>query len=160
MNTDGRGKAPSGVPPLAAEDVKFIAVHCSATGPSVNWGAADIDRSHRLRGFTKIGYHYVIKRDGAIEKGRALNERGAHIEGFNHCSVGVCLIGGVDGTKKMNPQANFTEDQLEALRHLVNYLLGCFPGAKVQGHRDFPGVKKACPSFDVKAFLNQGVVVP
>ena len=136
--------------PLTPDGVRFIAVHCSATSPKVKVNAAVIDRWHRERGFRKIGYHFVINRDGSVEKGRDQYEIGAHVEGWNAVSVGVCLVGGVD--EKNNPQDNFTNAQCTALERVVKRLLNVFPKAVVQGHRDFPNVRKACPSFDVKAW--------
>jgi N-acetylmuramoyl-L-alanine amidase len=138
---------------LNPEDVKFIAVHCSATAPTVDVGAAEIDRWHRMRGFLKIGYHFVIRRDGVAEEGRKLTERGAHVEDFNHCSIGVCLVGGVDASKRQLPQNNFTPEQFDTLAALLQDLKARFPSAVIQGHRDFPNVAKACPSFDVKRWL-------
>ena len=74
----------------------FIAVHCSATRPSMDVGVKEIDQWHRARGFSGgVGYHYVIRRDGTLEHGRAEAAVGAHVEGYNHNSVGVCLGGGV-----------------------------------------------------------------
>jgi N-acetylmuramoyl-L-alanine amidase len=137
---------------LLPEDVKFIAVHCSASPPSGNASAADIDRWHRLRGFIKIGYHFVIRRDGTVETGRPLNERGAHVEDWNHCSVGVCLVGGVDESKAQKPENNFTQAQFDSLATLLRGLRVQFPNAVIQGHRDFPNVAKACPSFDVRTW--------
>lgn len=141
------------VRPLAPGDVKFLAVHCAATKPDQDIGVADIDRWHRNQGYLKVGYHFVIRRDGKVEQGRKLSERGAHVEGFNHCSVGICLVGGVDANLK--PSNNFTEAQFAALKALLADLKASFPGAVVQGHRDFPDVKKACPSFDVKSWWTQ-----
>lgn len=135
---------------LLPEAVKYLVVHCSATPGNRNLGVADIDRMHRLRGFVKVGYHFVIKRDGVVEPGRGLNERGAHVEGHNHESIGVCLIGGVDA--KLKPQNNFTPLQFAALGGVIEAFLAEFPNAQVVGHRDLPGVKKDCPCFDVKTW--------
>ena len=143
-------------PSLKPDDVRHIVVHCSATKPSQNLGAADIDRMHRMRGFRKIGYHYVIRRDGSIETGRTLAEVGAHAEGHNTSSVSVCLIGGVND--RLKPEANYTELQLATLGTILGTLQDLFPGAKVVGHRDLPGVAKACPSFDVGHWLATGQV--
>jgi len=155
-NSLGRGAAPSGPLPLKPEDVAFIAIHCSASPPSQDIGVAEIDRMHRLRGFLSCGYHYVIRRDGTVEDGRALNQRGAHVEGFNHCSIGICLVGGVSQADVRKPEANFTADQMAALKSLLIDLWADFPSAHAQGHRDFPNVAKACPSFDVAAWLRTG----
>jgi N-acetylmuramoyl-L-alanine amidase len=128
--------------------VKYIVVHCSATPPKQDIGATEIDRMHRQRGWLKIGYHFVIRRNGEIENGRTLNEVGAHVEGYNEESVAVCLVGGVD--KTLAPVDNFTEEQMVTLASLVEALRDLYPEARVVGHRDFPGVKKACPCFDVQ----------
>lgn len=156
--SDLRGPAPSGAPALKPEHVKFIAVHCSATPFDRDIGASDIDRMHRNQGWLKIGYHFVIRRDGTVETGRALNERGAHVLNFNDCSVGVCLIGGVD--QKMQPSCNYTGEQLNSLQTLLKSLQEQFPDAFVQGHRDFPRVAKACPSFNVRHWMLTGKVLP
>jgi N-acetylmuramoyl-L-alanine amidase len=148
----------AGPKPLRPEDVKFIAIHCSATPASRDIGRAELDRMHRERGFRCIGYHFVIRRDGRVESGRPLTEPGAHVEDYNSCSIGVCLVGGVDD--KLKPVPNFTGDQMDALRGLLVDLLSRFPDARVQGHRDFPNVAKACPSFDVRHWLATKVVKP
>jgi N-acetylmuramoyl-L-alanine amidase len=129
-------------------ETDFIAVHCSATPPTMDIGAAEIRRWHKAKGWMDIGYHFVIRRDGALEIGRDEAVHGAHVEGFNHNSVGICLIGGTDSAEK--PEANFTAHQMAALFHLVARLQVKYPTAVLQGHRDFPNVKKDCPSFDVK----------
>lgn len=126
----------------------LLVVHCAATPPDMDIGAAEIDRWHRQRRFLMIGYHYVIRRDGTIEPGRPPGKWGAHARGFNHNSVGICLVGGVD--KRNRPEANFTPQQYETLKHLLLGLLSQYPDAVVVGHRDLPGVTKACPSFDVQ----------
>lgn len=150
---------PKGGPrPLLPADVQYIAVHCSATGPTANIGRADIDRWHRLKGWAGVGYHWVIRRDGALEAGRDMTLRGAHVEDFNHCSIGICLAGGVDPANK--PSANFTGAQLATLKTLLDTLQKQFPKAIVQGHRDFPNVAKACPSFDVRHWLKTGTIKP
>lgn len=142
---------------------QFIAIHCSATRASQNIGAKEIDAMHRQRGFSCIGYHYVIKRDGAIERGRPINTIGAHVEGYNSVSVGVCLIGGINAKGKA--ENNFTPAQFESLRDLITYIKNSYSKAVVQGHRDFSKDQnndgkitsnewmKQCPCFDVKEFL-------
>ena len=126
----------------------FIVVHCSATQAKADIGAAEIDRWHRQRGWQCIGYHYVIRRDGTVENGRDDRVVGAHVEGHNSDSIGICMAGGID--KDGKSENNFTEDQFTALRKLCHELKRKYPAATVQGHRDFPGVKKDCPCFPVK----------
>ena len=130
----------------------FIAVHCSATRSSMDIGAKEITQWHKAKGWATIGYHYVIRRNGTLETGRRENEVGAHVEGFNHNSIGVCLVGGVH-EHDLVPENNFTPEQMNCLKTLLGFLKTKYPKAVVQGHRDFPEVKKACPSFEVKPWL-------
>lgn len=138
---------------LQRSRVGFIAVHCSATRPSQDLDVNDIRRMHLQRGFLDVGYHFVIKRDGTVQEGRPLNRQGAHVSRYNHLSVGVCLIGGVSEKDVNVPEDNFTKEQYRALHELLTKLHKQFPSAVIQGHRDFPGVRKACPSFDVPTWL-------
>lgn len=131
----------------------FICVHCSATTDKQNIGAADIDKWHRKQGWACIGYHYVIRRDGTVETGREESVVGAHVANHNSNSIGICMVGGVDANDINKAVNNFTEAQFKSLKQLLIDLRVRYPKAKIQGHRDFPNVKKACPSFDVAAWL-------
>lgn len=111
-------------------------------------GAAMIREWHLERGFSDIGYHFVIWRDGYIEEGRPISRIGAHAKGHNSDSIGICLVGGIDEEGK--PDSNFTCKQYGALCTLVDELVND-PNLNINqvlGHRDLPGVKKACPSFN------------
>lgn len=133
------------------EATKYLVVHCSATRnvPSFTWKT--IDQMHRQQGWLGIGYHFVICTDGTIQRGRPLEAIGSHVKGYNNCSVGICLIGGVDSKGKSVD--NFTEEQKESLKCLLDYLRGYYKDeVTVLGHRDFAGVNKDCPCFDVKGW--------
>ena len=123
-----------------------IIVHCADTPEGRDDKAADIRRWHLERGFSDIGYHYVVDLDGTIEPGRDVEIAGAHTTGHNADSIGICYIGGAD--TDMKPKDTRTEEQKTALRLLLKYLVQKYPGAKIYGHRDF--AKKACPCFDAK----------
>jgi N-acetylmuramoyl-L-alanine amidase len=133
---------------MANTPVKAITIHCSASKPGMKVDAKVIERWHRERGFFKIGYHYVINRDGTVELGRSLDETGAHVQGFNQGNIGICLVGGLD--EKGKPENNFTEQQFASLILVIKELLIKYPRAEIKGHRDWPGVKKDCPCYDVK----------
>lgn len=135
------------------KETKYIAVHCAATPAGMDIGVKEIDRWHRTKGFLKIGYHFVIRRTGQIELGRDEDEIGAHVQGYNAVSIGVCLVGGVDADDVSKAENNFTKEQFSTLRTLLERLQIQYPDAEVLGHRDFPDVAKACPSFDVRAWL-------
>jgi N-acetylmuramoyl-L-alanine amidase len=130
--------------------VRFITLHCSATRPNQVAGVREIRQWHRKRGFSDIGYHFVVRRDGTVERGRPLTQMGAHVQGWNEANIGICLEGGIDDDWK--PANNFTRAQWRALKPLVVGLKAKAKRAKVVGHRDFPGVSKACPCFDAKAW--------
>ncbi len=115
--------------------------------------AADINRWHRAKGWRCIGYHFVIRRNGVVEEGRELDQIGAHVEGHNINSVGICMAGGVTEADINVPENNFTPEQFASLKHLLGELKEKYPNATIQGHRDFPKVAKACPSFDVKPWV-------
>jgi N-acetylmuramoyl-L-alanine amidase len=145
-------------------------VHCSATKPSQDFGAVDVDRMHRQRGFLCIGYHFIIDRNGVIHAGRPMDARGAHCKngGRNDTHISVCLIGGVSERPKehvpgspwngSDAESNFTPAQGESLGALLAFLKETygFTDEAIEGHRDVPGVRKACPSFNIETFLNGG----
>lgn len=133
--------------------VEFIVVHCSATNPMHDIGVVEIDSWHRKRGFKKVGYHYVIRRSGAIDTGRKEREPGAHVQGYNSRSIGICVVGGVNSANE--PEDNYTPAQYDSLSRLVEQLTSRYPDAEVLGHRDFPGVNKACPCFDVREWWKE-----
>lgn len=138
--------------------VDFLAVHCSATPADAkheNIDAAEIRRWHRAKGWRDIGYHFVIKRNGAVEPGRPVDQPGAHEPRINNRSLAVCLVGGAPplgsaASKAGLGENNYTPAQFASLVTLLRELKAKHPAAEVLGHRDVPGVRKACPSFDVR----------
>lgn len=130
----------------------YIVIHCSATPPDMDIGREEITKWHKARGFREIGYHFVIRRNGGVERGRWVLIPGAHVKGYNSVSVGVCMVGGVDSD--MKPEDNFTGDQWGALLDVVSTLKGDFPEAKIVGHTELDS-GKACPSFDVQQWVKR-----
>ena len=131
-----------------------LVIHCSATRAIQDVGAADIRRWHRAQGWEDIGYHFVIRRSGKVETGRAVDAIGSHVKGNNADSVGICLVGGLNN-QTFKPENNYTPQQWEALKRLLTGLLKKYQKARVLGHRDFPGVQKACPCFPAKTWAKQ-----
>lgn len=129
-----------------------IIIHCSATPEGRNYTAVDIDRWHRQRGFNGIGYHYVILLDGSIEQGRLLGQVGAHCVGHNAHSIGICYIGGLAADGK-TPKDTRTPQQHESMTMLLRNLHRHWPAATIHGHCEFAA--KACPSFDVQAWIKE-----
>lgn len=138
------------------KSVDYLVIHCSATPPSSDIGVKEIDAWHKKRGWRGCGYHHVIRRDGTLEAGRPESKAGAHVLNFNHCSIGVCLVGGLNKDRRAAPE--YTEAQWKTLAKLIRELRSRYPRAKIQGHRDFPEVNKACPCFDVETWCkDQGI---
>lgn len=127
-------------------DIKEIIIHCADTPEGRDDRAADIRRWHKAQGWNDIGYHYVIDIDGTIEPGRDLDIAGAHCQGHNAKSIGICYVGGCD--EEMKPKDTRTDAQKASLQLLLKYLVAKYPKAVIYGHRDF--ANKSCPSFDAK----------
>jgi N-acetylmuramoyl-L-alanine amidase len=119
-------------------NISYLVVHCADTPNHREHTAADIDRWHKERGWSGIGYHYVIRRDGTLEHGRPTNQAGAHVRGYNSRSLGICLIG----------RDEYTDEQLTTLHSLLSTLRRNYPDAKICGHTDLDN-SKTCPNFDV-----------
>ncbi len=133
---------------VVRKKVSALVVHCSATKPNMDVGAAEIRLWHIEKGWEDIGYHYVIRKNGTIEVGRPERFEGAHVQNHNHDTIGVCLVGGLD--KDGLPDDTFSKIQKQALRRLLIDLQQRYPKSEVLGHHDFPGVTKSCPCFNVK----------
>ena len=128
-----------------------IILHCTATREGQDWTVEQIRKMHvQQNGWADIGYHYIIYRDGTIHEGRPVEKAGAHTAGYNATSIGVCYIGGCDSN--MRPKDTRTQAQKTALIELVYELQKKYPNATIHGHREFAA--KACPSFDVKKWLD------
>lgn len=129
-----------------------IILHCSATPEGKDYTVAQIRQWHLARGFSDVGYHYVIYRDGSVHRGRPENQVGAHTTGHNPHSIGICYIGGCAATKNAKgdypPKDTRTPAQRAALVSLVAEMRKKYPGATVHGHNEF--ANKACPSFNVQ----------
>ncbi|HOZ86805.1 MAG TPA: N-acetylmuramoyl-L-alanine amidase [Bacteroidia bacterium] len=132
-------------------NVKYIVVHCTATQPEATIEA--IRRYWReVKGWKDVpGYHYIIKQDGEIVKLLDENKNSYGVYAHNSECISISYIGGIDKTGK--PKDTRTKAQERAMFDKLSDLLKRYPKAKIVGHRDFPGVKKACPSFDVKTWL-------
>ena len=125
--------------------IKELIVHCSATPEGKDYNVDTIRQWHLQRGFSDIGYHYVIYRDGSIHIGRDESIIGAQCTGHNTNSIGVCYIGGCASDGK-TPKDTRTTEQKQSLVKLLKELKTKYPQASIHGHRDFSS--KACPSFD------------
>ena len=132
--------------------IKSIILHCTATKEGKDYSVDTIRKWHLQRGFSDIGYHYVIHLDGTIEAGRAIERAGAHCVGQNKNSIGIVYVGGLDS--KGNPKDTRTIQQKQSLNTLVKSLMQDYNISidDVYGHCEWSN--KACPCFDVDEFRN------
>lgn len=131
--------------PMNFERLSSIILHCTASAYGKDLDVSDIRNMHLDRGWSDVGYHYLIQLDGTIQKGRELHYCGAHTRGHNN-SVGIAYVGGL-GPDNKTPQDTMTTAQEEALYYLVRSLRLVFGQLELTGHNDY--ANKACPSFKV-----------
>lgn len=133
--------------------IRKIFIHCTATREGQDVSAATIRQWHMKQGWRDIGYHFVIRLDGTIERGRPEDQVGSHVAGHNTGSIGVVYAGGLDAAGKAKDTR--TPAQLRAMTKLVGDLVKAYPTAEVLGHRDIwpkGQQQKECPCFDVRTW--------
>lgn len=136
--------------------IKYLTVHCAAT-PEGRDNKADEVKRWDIAKFGQASYHWVVELDGTKVRHLKDTERGAHVAKANTGNIGICYVGGVD--KKLAPKDTRTDAQKASLRTLIRTYQERYPGIVIRGHRDWPGVNKACPSFDVPAWVKAGMPI-
>lgn len=131
-------------------DIKYIAIHCTGANPKQTTKSILDYWKNNLK-WKNVGYHYLISEDGIIEQLAIESQVTNGVAGFNANAIHVCYKGGVDSAGK--PKDTRTDKQKESMIALLKQLKIRYPKAEIKGHRDFPNVKKACPSFSVSDFL-------
>jgi len=131
--------------------INYIVVHCTATPPTATVEAIK-KYWKEVKGWGDTpGYHYLILRDGEIVQMLDESQMSYGAYGHNKECIHVSYIGGID--KDSKPIDNRSTRQIHAMFDKLVELSEKYPQAKILGHRDFPNVKKACPSFDVREWL-------
>lgn len=125
--------------------IESIIVHCADTRTDQNFSVKDVREWHKTRGFNDVGYHYYIRLSGSIEKGRPIEKIGAHCEGHNSRSIGICFEGGKNpnGSKWDKPKT----EQINSFKSLYESLINRFGELSLHGHYMFSS-HKTCPNFD------------
>ena len=126
-------------------EINEIIIHCADTKTSQSFDIDDVRDWHLARGFSDVGYHYVIDLAGAVWYGRPLEQYGAHCKGKNIKSIGICFMGGLNpnGSKWDGP----TDEQIKQFRLLKDELFTKFGSLKVSPHSKYSS--KSCPNFDI-----------
>lgn len=121
-----------------------IIIHCSDTDNPNHDSAAWVRRLHLSNGWKDIGYQFFIRKSGGVELGRPEMAVGAHTEGENSTSIGIC----VSGRKK------FTTAQFISLAKLVYDLQVKYniSDIDIYPHNHF-NQHKTCPNFELKEFM-------
>lgn len=141
-------------------NIRFIAIHCSATPQTATIDSMIRYWKEQLH-WNNPGYHYIIKPCGEVVQLLEEDKPSNGVAGFNSITVNICYIGGIrtDGS----PIDNRTPEQKAAIVFLLEQLKERYPKAKIQGHRDFSPDKngngivelsewvKNCPCFDAKS---------
>ena len=129
-------------------EFKCIVIHHSASPRKTT--REEVERWHLDRGFSAIGYHYVIEWNGIVRFGRPLIQEGAHCkaDGANHDSIGICVAG--DNTK---PGQEWNTAQIASLGLLIRGCRLLFGDLNFCGHRDVPGAATECPGVSVQTLL-------
>ena len=145
----------------ATRDITEVVVHWTAHFINQDIGAEEIHGQHKTDGFKGIGYHYVIRKDGTIERGRPINKRGAHAKanGHNKYSIGVAFVGGYMVNSNIglaNPpygKESINDEQMSALKMFFNAFYKVWPGGQAWGHNDTDPQNKPDPGFPVPEFV-------
>lgn len=115
------------------DDTSRIVIHHTGNPTDDDLSAEQLHRSHQNLGWSGVGYHFIVRKDGSIELGRPVECVGAHAEGFNYCSIGIHVCGNFD-------MAEPTEAQINALPMLLADICDAYgltaSDSIVMGHRD------------------------
>ena len=167
---DGTGSYKFGVIPTeqqleaelrsATREITEVVIHWSATFLDQDIGANEIHAWHQQAGYDGIGYHYVIRKDGTIERGRPIQKIGAHakVNQHNLRSIGLCLVGGYTVPSELalqNPSTgkeSFTNAQTDALYSFMKTFYRVWPGGQAFGHSQ-TDPNKIDPGFPVGTYI-------
>lgn len=134
--------------------IKYLTIHCTAT-PEGRANTADEVKAWDIQRFGQPSYHWVIELNGSVFRHLNDDERGAHTANHNSGNIGISYVGGTESLSAGGkPKDTRTSEQKAALKRLIGMYEAKYPGIIIRGHRDWPDVHKACPSFDVSAWLH------
>lgn len=126
--------------------ITHLFVHCTAGNQNATPKEL-LNFFYNTKKWSRPGYHYVVSKDGTVTQLWPEEKYSNGVVGKNMNSINVAWIGGID---KQHPNGidNRTAAQKASLKKVMQELKHKYPQAKIMGHRDVPGVHKACPCFD------------
>ena len=145
---------------LIGREITEVVIHASDTQTNKNICSVEINEIHNQLGHDGIGYHYVIRRDGRLQRGRPPNKVGDHAPVNNHNlrSLGVVLVGGINAStgasnsSELRSAQSFTREQFTTLEKFLSVFYQRYPGGQVFGHNDID-VEEFDPYFDVPDYV-------
>ena len=126
------------------KSVKFLVIHCVANRCNRPFSVENLIACGKAK-YGQCSYHYYVRYDGSVIPLLPETVQGVHARGYNYCSLGIVYEGGLD--ENGNPADTRTEAQKASLVALLRSLKEDYPAAKIVGHRELPGVHKACPCY-------------
>lgn len=124
--------------------IKYLIIHCVANRCNRPFSVENLIACGKAK-YGQCSYHYYVRYDGSVIPLLPENVQGVHARGYNYCSLGIVYEGGLD--ENGNPADTRTEAQKASLVALLRSLKEDYPTAKIVGHRELPGVHKACPCY-------------
>ena len=145
-----------------SREITEVVVHWTGTFLNQDIGSEEVHDWHTQRGFSGCGYHYVIRKDGRIQRGRPINKVGAHAKdnGHNNRSIGISFVAGyncMSGTPNRGNYVNsgsINEKQFLAFDQFMKNFYKVYPGGQAFGHVDTDDKGKQDPGFDVETYVN------
>lgn len=141
-------------------EVTEVVVHWTETPTNKNIGSEELNKIHLESGLKGIGYHYVIRRDGSLQRGRPVNIQGEHtlINNHDERSIGVAFVGGINvpsGTPNLEnfvSAQSLTRSQFNTFDHFCRSFYARFPGGQILGHNDLDPIEND-PGFNVREYV-------
>ena len=142
-------------------EITEVVVHWTGTFLNQDIGSEEVHNWHTQRGFSGCGYHYIIRKDGRIQRGRPLERAGAHAlaNGHNNFSIGISFVGGYncmsgdpDRDQKVG-SGSINENQFKSFDNFMRAFYKVYPGGQAFGHADTDDKGKTDPGFDVEDYV-------
>ena len=145
-----------------SREITEVVVHWTGTFLNQDIGSEEVHEWHTQRGFSGCGYHYIIRKDGRLQRGRPINKVGAHAldNGHNNRSIGISFVAGyncMSGTPNRGNYVNsgsINEKQFAAFDQFMKNFYKVYPGGQAFGHVDTDDKGKQDPGFDVETYVN------
>ena len=149
----------------STREITTVIAHWTATYTNQDIGSEEVHQWHLDRGWSGNGYHYVIRRDGKLQRARPINRAGAHAgagpgkHSFNPYTIGISMVGGYNcpsGTlrsKQFLSGESLTLAQMKTFEQFMDAFYDVHPGGQAYGHSDVSLSGKLDPGFDVSEYV-------